>query len=266
MQISIIQNKPVFGKKEQNIENLFNLMNQENNSEIFILPELAYTGYQFTSKKELFELSDTIDSEIIQLFKEKAKEKNSAIIFGFPEKNQNKVYNSSVMIKPNGTLHLYRKTHLFYKENLFFEAGNTGFNVFDFRGLNIGLAICFDWFFPESFRTLALKGADLIAHSSNLVMPFCQKADFTRAIENHIFIATANRIGEENRDKERLKFTGESVCVAPNGEYLISAPKEKEGIFSTKIDKSIARNKKLNKYNTILDRKTEYYFKDKKNI
>ncbi len=260
MKISIVQNHPLFGEKEKNIENLLKLIDKENNSELFILPELAFTGYQFTSKEEVFKLADEINSSTISIFKQKSKEKNAGIIFGFAEKTDSgKIYNSSIFLKPDGSFEIYRKTHLFYKENLFFEPGNTGFNVFDFREIKIGLAICFDWFFPESFRTLALKGADLVAHSSNLVLPLCQKVDFARAVENRIFIATANRIGKEKRDGEELIFTGNSVCVSPKGEYLISAPKEKEGIFSTNIDKTLSRDKKLNKFNIVLDRKTEFY-------
>jgi predicted amidohydrolase len=83
--------------------------------------------------------------------------------------------------------------------------------------VKVGMMICFDWIFPESARTLALKGAQIIAHPSNLVLSYCQQAMFTRAVENRVFTITANRTGTEiNGDKE-LYFTGKSVIVDTKG-------------------------------------------------
>ena len=161
MKVALIQNDPVFGKKTENIKDLFTLMDAKK-GDIYILPELAYTGYQFTSKEELLELSDSAESEHIKMFNEKAAEKDCAIIFGFAEIGADgKIYNSSMLVTPEGESIIYRKTHLFYKEKLFFSPGNSGFIVHEWKGVKIGLAICFDWFFSESFRTLALMGADI---------------------------------------------------------------------------------------------------------
>jgi len=261
MKIALIQNDPIFGEKEKNLNELFNLMGSEV-ADIYILPELAYTGYQFTSKEEVADLADRTDSEIFKRFEQFSKDNDCAVIFGFAEiAADEKIYNSSVMITPEGDKHIYRKVHLFYKEKLFFAPGNAGFNVFAWRGINIGLAICFDWYFSESFRTLALKGADLIAHCSNLVMPYCQTVDYARAIENRVFIATVNRIGSEERDVEKLTFTGQSVLVSPKGEYLVRAPEERTGIFTTEIDPELAKDKKLNDFNDVIgDRRDLFYF------
>ena len=261
MKVVIIQNHPVFGQKEENIKNLFSMIDQKI-ADIYIMPELAYTGYQFTSKSEATELSDAVDSDIIEMFTKKAAEKDAALIFGFAEKSDEGVYNSSMMITPEGKKYVYRKTHLFYKERKLFLPGDTGFFVVDYRDAKIGMAICFDWFFSESFRTLALKGADIIAHCSNLVMPYCQQVDYARAIENRVFIFTVNRIGSENRDGEELTFTGESVAVSPKGEYLLRADKEKEEVISVDIDPETARSKFLNPYNHVIDdRRGNYYLK-----
>lgn len=261
MKVALVQNSPDFGKKEKNLEELFSLMNSKK-ANLYILPELAYTGYQFTSKEEVSDLADRTDSEVFKRFEQFSRDNDAAVIFGFAEKAaDNKIYNSSVMITPEGDKHLYRKIHLYYKENLFFAPGNAGFSVYDWRGIKIGLAICFDWYFSESFRTLTLKGADLIAHCSNLVMPYCQTVDYARAIENRVFIATVNRIGSEERDGEKLIFTGQSVLVSPKGEYLVRAPEEKTGIFTTEINPELARDKKLNDFNNVLeDRRDLFYF------
>lgn len=261
MKIALIQNNPTFGEKEKNLNELFSLMGSEN-ADIYILPELAYTGYQFTTKEEVADLADRTDSEVFKRFQQFSRDNDAAVIFGFAEKAaDDKIYNSSVLITPEGDKHLYRKLHLYYKENLFFTPGNAGFSVYDWRGIKIGLAICFDWYFSESFRTLALKGADLIAHCSNLVMPYCQTVDYARAIENRVFIATVNRIGSEERDGEKLIFTGQSVLVSPKGEYLVRAPEEKTGIFTAEVDPELARDKKLNDFNDVLgDRRELFYF------
>jgi len=124
----------------------------------------------------------------------------------------------------------------------------------------VGLAICFDWFFPESFRTLALKGAVIVAHCSNLVLPYCQRADFAAAVQNRIFIATANRVGSEQREDETLTFTGESVLVAPRGEYLLYGPEDGETVLVAEIDPEEARDKSVNRYNDVLAmRRTDMY-------
>lgn len=253
MKVAIVQNNPVWGEKEKNIKKLIELMN-EKNADIYILPEMAYTGYQLTSKDEAQKIADMVDSENINCFVQWSKDHNSSVILGFPEKSADgRIYNSSVMITPEGEKHIYRKTHLFYKENLFFTPGNTGFDVYEWRGVKIGLAICFDWYFSESFRTLALKGADIIAHCSNLVMPYCQTVDYARAIENRIYIATVNRIGTEERDGEKLTFTGQSVVVSPKGDYLIKAPADDIGVFVTEIDEKVSRDKKLNEFNNVIE-------------
>ncbi len=259
MKVALVQNNPLFGEKKKNCEELLALIDSVS-ADLYILPELCYTGYQFVSLSEVLELADSLESEFINLFAKKAIEKDAAIVFGFAEKDGDEIYNSSVMVTPCGEKYLYRKSHLFYKEKKYFKCGNTGFNVFEFRGAKIGLAICFDWYFPESFRTLALKGADIIAHSSNLVMPYCQQADFARALENRVYIFTANRIGTESREEESLTFTGESVAVSPKGEYLLRLAKESSEVKVVEIDLNLSRNKNINPFNNIFeDRATSFY-------
>ncbi|MFO0767873.1 MAG: nitrilase-related carbon-nitrogen hydrolase [Nitrospiraceae bacterium] len=98
----------------------------------------------------------------------------------------------------------YRKTHLFFEETLFFDPGDSGFQVWDVGGAKVGVMICFDWFYPESARTLALMGADIIAHPSNLVLPHCPDSMVTRCLENRVFSITANRIGRARLGAARI--------------------------------------------------------------
>ena len=92
-------------------------------------------------------------------------------------------------------------------------------------------------------------------------MPYCQQADFTRAIENRVYIATANRIGIEKRDGEQLIFTGGSVAVSPHGDYLATAPDDKSGAFQWELNKNLSRNKKLNRFNTVLSDIRENFYR-----
>ena len=260
MKIATVQNSPLFGEKEKNINDLLKMMDSTE-AELYILPEMSYSGYQLVSKEEAANLADKVDSDNIMRFVEWSKAHGSAVILGFPEAAEDgKIYNSSVFITPEGDRHIYRKSHLFYKEKIFYAPGNTGFFVNEWHGVKIGQAICFDWYFSESFRTLALLGADLIAHCTNIVMPYFQRAAFARAIENRVYIATSNRIGTEERDGEKLTYTGESVIVDPLGNYLVDAPSDKTGVFTAEIDTKLSRNKKLNDFNDVIgDRRTIFY-------
>jgi len=259
MRVALVQFEPVFGERDWNVERLLALC-RENPADLYVLPELAYTGYQFVSAEETRSLADDLESPRIRAFKEAARDLDAAIVFGFPEISGASVYNASLAVLPDGRSYLYRKTHRFYKDTLYFSPGDTGFVVFEFRGARVGMAICFDWFFPESFRTLALKGADIVAHCTNLVMPYCQRADFAAAVQNRIFIATANRVGSEQREDERLTFTGESVLVSPKGEYLLHGSVDGEAVLVAEIDPAQARDKLLNRYNDVFAmRRTDMY-------
>ncbi len=259
MKVALVQNKPVFGDLKGNAERLLAMIASEK-ADLYILPELAYSGYQFLSKTEALSLGETIRGETVELFRQAARDRNVCIVFGFPEVAGDKLYNSSLAVLPDGREYLYRKTHLFYKEKLWFSPGDTGFTIFEFGGVTLGMAICFDWFFPESFRTLALGGAEIIAHCSNLVMPYCQQADFAAAVQNRVYIATANRIGVEMREEESLTFTGGSVLVSPRGEYLLRAPETGESVLVAEIDPELARSKRINTMNDVFaERRPEHY-------
>ena len=259
MNVAIVQNHPVFGDLRGNAERLLAMIESEK-ADLYILPELAFSGYQFLSKAEARSLAETVDGPTVGLFRKAARDKNACIVFGFPEISDGELYNSSLAVLPDGSDCLYRKTHLFYKETLWFKPGTTGFPIFEFLGTRVGMAICFDWFFPESFRTLALGGADIIAHCSNLVMPYCQHADYAAAVQNRVYIATANRVGVESREPESLTFTGGSVLVSPRGEYLLTAPTDRETILVARVDPELARSKRINAINDVFaERKPEHY-------
>lgn len=266
MKIACLQFKPELLNPDANIKKTAELTGIINeNIDLLVMPELANSGYLFNSADEAFAASEEIPSgKFCQTLKKISSEKNMFIVSGICERAGDKLFNSAVLVTPSGRFCVYRKTHLFLEEKLWFSPGDTGLNVFEIEGsfgkVKVGIMICFDWIFPESARTLALKGAQIIAHPSNLVLSFCQQAMFTRAVENRVFTVTANRTGTEKNGDKELYFTGNSVIVDPKGNYLASGSKESEEIKIAEINPEFALDKDVTKMNNIFsDRRTDLY-------
>lgn len=269
MKIGFLQFKPEFGKVKENISKIENMI-FEKDFDLLVLPELANSGYLFTSKEELEEYSEKASDGIFcsSLLKICSK-KNCFIVAGFCERAEEEktiYYNSSIIAYPDNKFSLYRKIHLFYEEKNFFTPGNLKYKVERISGekfgeVNIGMMICLDWIFPEAARTLALQGAQIICHPSNLVMPYCQKAMYARAVENGVFIITTNRIGEDANNGKEITFTGKSIILSPQGEYLAKATKDTEECIIVEINPDDALNKFINEHNHLFnDRRKDFYF------
>ena len=256
-----LQFEAVFGDIKGNVARVTRLLSGKQ-ADLVVLPELFNTGYQFISRDEVGDLSEEIPSGLTtRALIKVSKEKNLHIVAGIAERNGSSFYNSAVLTGPGGFIGVYRKTHLFFEEKLWFSPGDTGFRVWQTPVGNIGIMICFDWLFPESARTLALKGADIIAHPSNLVLPHCPDAMKTRCLENRVFSVTANRTGTEERGgKNPLIFIGTSEIVTPSGDILCRASGDKEEFGFAEFDPKEASNKNLNPFNNLFDdRREEYY-------
>jgi predicted amidohydrolase len=261
MKAAFYQFTPLFGKKEENIAKVIAAV-KDADLDLLVLPELFATGYQFTSTDEVEELSEPIpDGDTTKALSDLSKEKGIYIVAGLPERDGDKFYNSAFLTGPEGYIGSYRKTHLFFEEKKYFSPGDTGFRVWDTPIGKVGIMICFDWFFPESARSLALLGAEVIAHPSNLVLPFCPDAMPVRCLENRVYAITANRTGTEDRKEgEALTFIGKSEVVSPKAEILIRAGEDEEALMIVDIDPSLASDKKLNPFNDILkDRRPDKY-------
>jgi len=255
MKIAFIQTSPLFGDKETNFRDVLDLVGRLK-ADLLILPELFASGYTFTSKEEASELAEYPGEKTTQFLQLVSKRTGGAVVGGFIEKRDGIIYNSAMMVDGTQLVGVYRKIHLFNKEKLWFTAGTVLPQVYNLRGVSIGMMICFDWIFPEVTRYMAIKGAQIIAHPSNLVLPHCQAAMVTRCIENRVFSITANRIGTEKRGDDSFTFTGMSQITAINGEILSSGPKDRTYVGIAEIDPSTALNKKINPYNDLLaDRK-----------
>ena len=263
MRVGYLQFEPRFGEVNRNLERALALMESER-ADLWVLPELFSTGYLFTSRAEVEGLAEPVpDGPTIQGLLRFARDRGCYIAAGLAEHTPKGPYNSAVLVGPEGLLLHYRKAHLFYREKEWFLPGDTPFPVADIDGVRVGLMICFDHLFPEAARTLALKGAQIIAHPANLVLPgVAQLTTRVRALENRVFFVTANRVGTEARGGETLHFTGESQIVSPQGEVLAKSPPEGEEAVVAEIDPDVACEKHINPYNDLLlDRRVELYFR-----
>ncbi|MBC8180468.1 acyltransferase [candidate division KSB1 bacterium] len=260
MRIGLLQFNIAFGKKDRNFETVTHLIKNES-ADLWVFPELFNTGYLFTSQDEVENLSEDIPNGVTTEFLKKlSNENNCTIVAGLAEKDKNHFYNSAVVVKEGKVIGFYRKIHLFDNEKKWFAPGNLPFQVWDIGTAKIGVMICFDWIFPEATRTLALRGADIICHPSNLVLPFCQDAMVTRCIENRVFAITANRIGKEVRNGQELKFSGCSQITGCLGEIIHRAKAKEEQTFVCEIDPLLAKNKYITENNDIFnDRRIRMY-------
>ncbi|NIQ03271.1 MAG: acyltransferase [Nitrospinaceae bacterium] len=256
-----VQTQPEFGAVEANRLHTRELWG-DRQADLLVLPELFNTGYQFQSLDEARELAETIpDGPTTQFLLGWAADARTVIVAGLAERAGDTLYNSAVIVGPEGFLGKFRKAHIFDSENNFFAPGDLPFTVYDTGTFKVGIMICFDWRFPETARTLTLQGAELIAHPSNLVLPHCPQAMITRCLENRVYAITADRVGTEQRlPDEPLTFIGQSQVVDPDGNVLYRASEKGEEAQGVEIDLERARNKRINSRNDLIDdRRVDLY-------
>jgi predicted amidohydrolase len=262
MIIAALQFCPAFLDVDANLRTLESHL-EAVDADLVVLPELCTTGYFFHDAEQLQSVAEEDDGRSLQFFRRQAADRNMVIVAGYAERDGAAIYNSAATVFPDGRVERYRKVHLFGEEKRHFAPGNLGFPVLRWGDrLRLGVMICYDWRFPEAARTLALKGAQVIAHPSNLVaaprhwVPVMR----ARAFENKVFAVTANRNGEERRDDERLVFHGCSQIVAPNGTILEEVDEPYEGWLTADIDPTKADDKSFSPWNDIMaDRRPDSY-------
>ena len=258
--LAIAQTRPKFLDTFANYEDAFELI-ESVHADIYLFPELFLSGYTFSTSDEVEEVALPQHNRYFDGFKKLSEERGIGICGGYAEATDTAFYNSSFFIGDGKLLSNYRKTHLFYRETQFFSPGDSGFSVFEYKGARLGMMVCFDWIYPEAARSLAILGAQVVLHPSNLVLPYCQRAMYARAVENRVYIATANRVGSEsNTLGDDLTFTGGSQVVAPTGSYILTFGETERAIKTVGIDPTAADEKSLNQFNTLLaDVRPEMY-------
>jgi len=258
--VGFYQFRPRFGEARANCDRVLSRLSGVE-ADLVVLPELCFTGYLFRDRRELRAMAeDPARSGVVADLVALCRERRFHIVTGFAEKAGSRCFNSALLLGPRGPLHAYRKIHLFNDEKRWFDPGDRPFIVSRVRGVRVGMMICFDWVFPEAMRALALQGADLVAHPSNLVLDHCQRVMPCRCVENGVYSITANRFGEERRLQRRVRFTGRSQVAGPRGEVIHQAPSQREQLFLCDIDPARARDKKITPRNHLLkDRRPEFY-------
>ena len=262
MKIATVQFCPEFGEVEKNksiIENYCKSID----ADIIVFPELAFTGYDFKDKDEVRKYAINFNSHFIQEFQNLSTQTDKIFVIGFAESDGEKLYNSAVILCPDSKYSdVYRKVHLFYKERYYFDQTEKGYFVIDYKekNLKLGTLICYDWRFPEATRTVALKGADVVVCPSNLVTKVWHISTPSRALENKVYFAVANRIGTENRNGVDLEFNGASAIYNYNGNAMQIASKDAEEVIIAEINPEETRKKSFNEINDIFaDRRPEMY-------
>jgi len=251
-----------------NIEKSVRMINEaaDNGTMLVVMPEMANSGYAFNSKKEAMELAENLqDSKSINAWAEVACDRKIYIVSGITEVDGNDLYNTAVLIGPNGLIGKYRKLHLWEEEFLWFEQGNLGLPVFHTPIGRIGIAICYDMWFPETFRILAAQGADVVCVPTNWVstdaLPNNMKnfgpiLAMAAAHSSGIYIAVADRVGEERG----MVFPGRSLIVKNSGIPIADPVDDTEQIIYGDCNFAKVRAHCTNKYNsTKKDRRLDVY-------
>jgi predicted amidohydrolase len=251
MKVALVQSSPRLMAWEETKQELQAALQRvgEKKIALAVLPELASTGYLIPSKDALKRVAEPADGTgtYLEWIQEQCAVHSMDIITGFAESHGKIFYNSSALVGPEGVLGVYRKLHLFSEEQDLFTPGNHGVPVIERHGVRLAMLICYDWAFPEAWRLAAVKGADVILHCSNLVLPYAQRAVIGHALCNRVSVLTANRVGEE----KDLTFTGQSQAVDAFGNLLIQGPTAStwESVFE--IDPMQSRDKSITARNDL---------------
>ena len=222
-------------------------------ADLVVLPELANSGCDFSSREQALKLAEEVGETrgnpggpMLRAWKKAVDESGVFIVGGFLEREGGSLYNSAAVIGP-GFFGRYRKTHLWDREKLLYEAGRD-LPVFDTPLGRIGVLICYDAWFPEAARTLALRGADLLCIPANAPddwVPEDQRRDdltmlnvhaISYANANRLFVACANRVGDG--------YLGRSCIVDSTGGVLAFGSAEKEELINAEVDVGRARHEK----------------------
>jgi N-carbamoylputrescine amidase len=221
---------------------------------LVLLPELFETPYfcQDQSADHYALARPFEDNPLIGEFAELAKDLSVVLPLSFFERAHNAYYNSLAIIDADGrVLGRYRKSHIpdgpGYQEKFYFRPGDTGFQVWPTRSGNLGAAICWDQWFPETARILALKGADVLLFPTAIgsepppAPPVDSRDHWRRAMQGHaaanfLPLIAANRIGVERGQAGELRFYGSSFIAGPTGEIVAELGRDGEGIVTASFD------------------------------
>lgn len=243
MKLAVSQFQPVFKDAKTNSDRIASQI-LETKADLIIFPECAMTGYCFGSLDEASGAAIALNSKEVQAVVGACREARCYAIVGYAERDGEDLYNAAFVAGPNGIVGEYRKVHLPYLGLDRYGHPGDSLPVFHLPFGRVGVQICFDVRFPEASRTLALKGADLIAVPTNWPEGAESASDVlcpARCIENHVFVAAANRVGEEGG----FRFIGKSKIISPSGRVLADGSPTREEILMEEVRLERARIKHI---------------------
>ncbi|KQU89047.1 hydratase [Variovorax sp. Root318D1] len=270
VKVASIQMAPRIGDKAANLRRSVDLIEEaaRQGAVVAVLPELANTGYVFASRQEAFALAESVpDGESSQVWLEVARRCKIHVVAGIAERVGDRLFNAALVAGPHGYIGTYRKLHLWGDEHLFFESGDLGLPVFHTEIGRLGAIICYDGWFPEVYRLLAMQGADFVCMPTNWVpMPgqveghaaMANTLAMANAHSNGLNIICADRVGTERGQP----FIGQSLIVGAQG-WPVAGPasRDSEEILYASINLRKSRSARhLNVFNDVLrDRRDDIY-------
>lgn len=219
--VACIQTRPELAQVERNLARQAQLCAEAGaaGADLIVLPECSTTGWAFESRDQAMSVAEPVpDGRACTQWAELCRDAGIHLVAGVVEAVGDHLYNTAVLIGPEGHIGSYRKAHTWALEKTFYEPGDLGVPVYDTAIGRIGMHICYDCWFPESFRLMAAQGADLICAPSNWVPVPTQRDDLpamanllcmTNAHTNLVFVAAASRVGADGDQP----FIGRSIIV-----------------------------------------------------
>jgi predicted amidohydrolase len=220
-----------------------------NGAHLVIFPECTLTGYQLDSRDEALQAAQTVPGPATKAISSLCQQMNIHVIFGLLEKSDDNLFNTSVLVGPEGVIYTYHKNHVaFQAVDRFIQKGDKPFELCDTPKLHIGLELGYDTFFPEAARVHSLLGADVVVLQTNFattgLVERAARVTTTRAIENKGYVVWCNRVGQERG----YPFRGRSKVMAPMGVALARASDANEEIIYAELDPARARDKRISHY------------------
>ena len=255
-----------------------------NGAQIILLPELFERQYFCQERNyDYYAFATPVDENpAVKHFQKLAAELKVVLPISFYERDINVFYNTVAVIDADGSvLGIYRKTHIpddhYYQEKFYFTPGDTGFKVWDTRYARIGVGICWDQWFPETARGMAVQGAEILFYPTAIgsepilevdSMPHWRRCMQGHAASNLIPVIAANRIGEETVEpcpengmqKSALNFYGSSFITDNTGALCAELPGGEEGVLVSTFDLDALKADRLN-WGLFRDRRPEMYAK-----
>jgi len=246
IKVAAVQMNPQFGDLEGNRQRILDWLQQaaDLGAQLIVLPECALSGYVFESLAEARTAAEPLPGPTVDALAAACAKLNVHAVVGMLEADGDDVYNSVVIVGPEGPLGAYRKTHLPVLGIDRFARPGAALEVLPTPVGRLGPAICYDLRFPEVPRVLGLKGAEIIIHPTNWPRASADFPDFVTkaaARANGVFLISCNRVGQERG----TAFLGRSQIIPPSGRPLVEADDHSETIITAELDLALAHQKKV---------------------